>query len=264
MENALKFYSILFWTSFFMSTVRKGHTTWCPGSQRRRCSHVAPPERGGGLRHRQRWQDRATLGLEVQLLDYHAFDRKISTTTLARNYSRIPGCTQMLWGHTSDVSSVAFHPSGLSFATCSEDKTVSQGFLTIQKRHWWLTGNVTGIKANQSISNPSRWDFGTFEETRNSVSTSPRLQIQGKFLYTAFYSIWDLILSKAFSSNSHFWCTHTVSFKLYSTYIPVSRFLSNYSWCSFTSVGVSLSGRILLASSDDSSIHMLVSKQEKS
>ena len=156
MENALKFYSILFWTSFFMSTVTKGQTTWCPGSQRRRCSHVAPPERGGGLRHRQRWQDRATLGLEVQLLDYHAFDWKISTTTLARNYSRIPGCTQMLWGHTSDVSSVAFHPSGLSFATCSEDKTVSQGFLAIQKRHWWLTGNVRGIKANQSISNPSR------------------------------------------------------------------------------------------------------------
>ena len=136
MENALKFYSILFWTmtSFFMSTVTKGHTTWCPGSQRRRCSHVAPPERGGGLRHRQRWQDRATLGLEVQLLDYYAFDWKISITTLAKNYSRIPGCTQMLWGHTSDVSSVAFHPSGLSFATCSEDKTVSQGFLAMQKK----------------------------------------------------------------------------------------------------------------------------------
>ena len=38
--------------------------------------------------------------------------------------SRIPGCTQMLFGHSSDVSSVAFHPSGLTFATCSEDKTV--------------------------------------------------------------------------------------------------------------------------------------------
>ena len=38
---------------------------------------------------------------------------------------RIPGCTQMLWGHSSDVSSVAFHPSGLTFATCSEDKTVT-------------------------------------------------------------------------------------------------------------------------------------------
>ena len=66
--------------------------------------------------------------------DHYAFDWKISTTTLARNYSRIPGCTQMLWGHTSDVSSVAFHPSGLSFATCSEDKTVSQGFLAMQKK----------------------------------------------------------------------------------------------------------------------------------
>ena len=176
MENALKFYSILFWTSFFMSTVRKGHTTWCPGSQRRRCSHVAPPERGGGLRHRQRWQDRATLGLEVQLLDYYAFDWKISTTTLARNYSRIPGCTQMLWGHTSDVSSVAFHPSGLSFATCSEDKTVSQGFLAIQKRHWWLTGNVTGIKANQSISNPSKvrlWDIRGDQELCQYKPPSP-------------------------------------------------------------------------------------------
>ena len=31
----------------------------------------------------------------------------------------------MLWGHSSDVSSVAFHPSGLTFATCSEDKTVT-------------------------------------------------------------------------------------------------------------------------------------------
>ena len=181
MENALKFFSILFWTSFFISMVTKGHTTWCPGSQRRRCSHVAPPERGGGLRHRQRRQDRAALGLEVRLLCIWL--ENIHNNTGKKNYSRIPGCTQMLWGHTSDVSSVAFHPSGLSFATCSEDKTVSQGFLAIQKRHWWLTGNVTGIKANQSIFNPSRWDFGTSEETKNSVSTSPRLQIQGNFFY---------------------------------------------------------------------------------
>ena len=37
---------------------------------------------------------------------------------------RKPGCTQTLWGHSADVNSVSFHPSGNMFASCSEDKTV--------------------------------------------------------------------------------------------------------------------------------------------
>ena len=39
---------------------------------------------------------------------------------------RTPGCVQTFWGHKADVNSVSVHPSGVSFVTCSEDKTVSQ------------------------------------------------------------------------------------------------------------------------------------------
>ena len=38
---------------------------------------------------------------------------------------RTPGCVQTFWGHNADVNSVSVHPSGVSFVTCSEDKTVS-------------------------------------------------------------------------------------------------------------------------------------------
>ena len=37
---------------------------------------------------------------------------------------RKPGCIQTSWGHSADVNSVSVHPSGLTFVTCSEDKTV--------------------------------------------------------------------------------------------------------------------------------------------
>ena len=37
---------------------------------------------------------------------------------------RKPGCVQTFWGHQADVNSVSVHPSGLTFVTCSEDKTV--------------------------------------------------------------------------------------------------------------------------------------------
>ena len=37
---------------------------------------------------------------------------------------RKPGCVQTFWGHAADVNSVSVHPSGLTFVTCSEDKTV--------------------------------------------------------------------------------------------------------------------------------------------
>ena len=36
----------------------------------------------------------------------------------------MPGCVQTFWGHNADVNSVTVHPSGLSFVTCSEDRTV--------------------------------------------------------------------------------------------------------------------------------------------
>ena len=32
-------------------------------------------------------------------------------------------CTQIFWGHNADVNSVNFHPNGMNFVTCSEDKT---------------------------------------------------------------------------------------------------------------------------------------------
>ena len=37
---------------------------------------------------------------------------------------RKPGCVQTFWGHEADVNSVSVHPSGLTFVSCSEDKTV--------------------------------------------------------------------------------------------------------------------------------------------
>ena len=37
---------------------------------------------------------------------------------------RVPECVQTFWGHLADVNSVTVHPSGVSFVTCSEDKTV--------------------------------------------------------------------------------------------------------------------------------------------
>ena len=37
---------------------------------------------------------------------------------------RVPGCVQTFWGHGADVNSVSVHPSGVTFVTCSEDKTV--------------------------------------------------------------------------------------------------------------------------------------------
>ena len=90
------------------------------------------------------------------------------------------------------------------------------------------------IAARKKVIGHSRWDFGTSEATRSFASTSRPLQIQGWFLDLAnCFSPW--ILSKSFTWI--FW---------------------HLTFCSFTSVGVSLSGRILLASSDDSSIHMLV------
>ena len=36
---------------------------------------------------------------------------------------RTDKCQQTFWGHTADVNSVSFHPSGQNFVTCSEDKT---------------------------------------------------------------------------------------------------------------------------------------------
>ena len=38
---------------------------------------------------------------------------------------RSPGCVQTFWGHKADVNSVSVHPSGVSFLSCSEDKTVT-------------------------------------------------------------------------------------------------------------------------------------------
>ena len=36
---------------------------------------------------------------------------------------RTDQCQQTFWGHEADVTSLAFHPCGNNFVTCSEDKT---------------------------------------------------------------------------------------------------------------------------------------------
>ena len=48
---------------------------------------------------------------------------------------RAPGCVQTFWGHNMDVNSVSVHPSGVSFVTCSEDKTVSEAEISVTTDH---------------------------------------------------------------------------------------------------------------------------------
>ena len=76
---------------------------------------------------------------------------------------RVPGCVQTFWGHGADVNSVTVHPSGLSFLTCSEDRTV---------RLW-------DIRGDQEICQYS-------PPSSKSSFTSVGVSLSGKFIYSQF------------------------------------------------------------------------------
>ena len=75
----------------------------------------------------------------------------------------MPGCVQTFWGHQADVNSVTVHPSGLSFLTCSEDRTV---------RLW-------DIRGDQEICQYS-------PPSSKSSFTSVGVSLSGKFIYSQF------------------------------------------------------------------------------
>lgn len=76
---------------------------------------------------------------------------------------RVPECVQTFWGHQADVNSVTVHPSGLSFVTCSEDKTV---------RLWDIRGDQEVCQYSPTSNNSSFTSVGVSLSGRLLLASS--------------------------------------------------------------------------------------------